>query len=198
MSNIKNNKVDPKDRIIKAVLDLISQKGNISITVREISKKANVNLASINYHFRTINNLFDEVENFLTEKIFILNKILEDTELEPRQCLLYWSKELMNFIYDNPGILWLMGNKIMKKDRADIFIGKFAQIKGMPISALIEKITGITNKQLLNLKAVQILSGIIGPLILYYGVGKEFDFDLNDKRVRESYSKLLIDSILKI
>jgi hypothetical protein len=196
MNNNTADKADAKERIIKAVWELISQKGSTSVTVREISKKANVNLASINYHFRTTQNLFNEVENFLTEKILNLNRYLENPELDPKQAILSWSRELMNLIYDNPGILWLIGSKIMKKDRADIFMGKFAYMKKLPISNLIKEITGIKDIQVLTLKAVQIISGIIGPLILYYGVGKEFDINLNDRNVRESYSKSLIESIL--
>jgi TetR/AcrR family transcriptional regulator, regulator of cefoperazone and chloramphenicol sensitivity len=196
MSNSTADKADAKERIIKAVWDLISQKGSINLTVREISKKANVNLASINYHFRTTKNLFDEVENFLTEKVLHLNNILENPQSDPKQAILSWAKELMNLIYDNPGILWLIGSKIMKKDRADIFMGKFAYMKKLPISILIKEITGIKDTQILTLKAVQIISGIIGPLILYYGVGREFDINLNDEEVRDSYSKSLVESIL--
>lgn len=197
MNNNATDKADAKERIIKAVLDIISQKGNISITVREISKKANVNLASINYHFRTTQNLFNEVENFLTEKILNLNKILENSNLDPKQSILSWSKGMMDLIYDNPGILWIIGNKVMRKDRADIFMGKFTHIKKLPISNLIRDITGIKDMQLLTLKAIQIISGIIGPLILYYGVGKDSDMNLNDGQVREDYSRSLIESILK-
>ncbi len=196
--NNNTTKADAKDRIIKAVLELIGQKGSTSITVREISKKANVNLASINYHFRTTQNLFNEVERFLTEKILHLNEILENSSLDPKQSILFWSKEMMNLIYDNPGILWVIGNKIMKKDRADIFMGKFAHIEKLPVSNLIKDVTGIKDIHLLTLKAIQIISGIIGPLILYYGVGKGFDIDLNDEKVRESYSKSLVESILGI
>ena len=77
-----NNKTDAKDKIIKAFLDLISEKGNAKVTVREISKRADVNLASINYHFRTTQNLFNEVENYFTDKIFQINKIFEDSGLD--------------------------------------------------------------------------------------------------------------------
>jgi AcrR family transcriptional regulator len=196
MDNNTAAKADVKERIIKAVWDLISQKGSINLTVREISKKANVNLAAINYHFRTTQNLFDEVENYLAEKILHLNEILENPQSDPKQAILTWSKELMNLIYDNPGILWLIGSKIMKKDRADIFMGKFDYMKKLPISSLIKNITGIEDTQVLTLKAVQIISGIIGPLVLYYGVGREFDIDLNDEKIRDSYSKSLVESIL--
>lgn len=198
MNNQNTNKADAKDRIIKAVLELIGQKGSTSITVREISKRANVNLASINYHFRTTQNLFNEVEKFLTEKILNLNVMLKESNLNPRQSILSWAKEMMNLIYDNPGILWIIGNKIMKKDRADIFMGKFAHIESLPISNLIRNATGIRDPHVLTLKAIQIISGIIGPLILYYGVGKGFDIDLNDEKVRESYSESLVEGILGI
>jgi len=191
------NKIDAKDKIIKAFLDLISKKGNAKVTVREISKKANVNLASINYHFRTTQNLFNEVENYFTDKIFKINEIFEDSGLDSKQAILAWSKELMNLIYDNPGILWIISNKIIKKESSESFMGKLIQDNKTPLNDLIKDITGVKNIQILTLKTIQIISGIIGPLILYYGTGKEFGINLKDKKMRDSYTETLIESILK-
>jgi len=191
------NKIDAKDKIIKAFLDLISEKGNAKVTVREISKKANVNLASINYHFRTTQNLFNEVENYFTDKIFKINEIFEDSGLDSKQAILAWSKELMNLIYDNPGILWIISNKIIKKESSESFMGKLIQDNKTPLNDLIKDITGVKNIQILTLKTIQIISGIIGPLILYYGTGKEFGINLKDKKMRDSYTETLIESILK-
>lgn len=192
-----NNKIDAKDKIIKAFLELISEKGNAKVTVREISKRADVNLASINYHFRTTQNLFNEVENYFTDKIFQINKIFEDSNLDSKKAILTWSKELMNLIYDNPGILWIISNKIIKKDRSDSFMGKLIQDNKTPLNDLIKDVTGIKNTQTQTLKTVQIISGIIGPLILYYGIGKEFGINLKDAKIRDSYTETLIESILK-
>ena len=192
-----NNKIDAKDKIIKAFLELISEKGNAKVTVREISKRADVNLASINYHFRTTQNLFYEVENYFTDKIFQINKIFEDSNLDSKKAILTWSKELMNLIYDNPGILWIISNKIIKKDRSDSFMGKLIQDNKTPLNDLIKDVTGIKNTQTQTLKTVQIISGIIGPLILYYGIGKEFGINLKDAKIRDSYTETLIESILK-
>jgi len=191
------NKIDAKDKIIKAFLDLISEKGNAKVTVREISKKANVNLASINYHFRTTQNLFNEVENYFTDKIFKINEIFEDSGLDSKQAILAWSKELMNLIYDNPGILWIISNKIIKKESSESFMGKLIQDNKTPLNDLIKDITGVKNIQIQTLKTIQIISGIIGPLILYYGTGKEFGINLKDKKMRDSYTETLIESILK-
>ena len=191
------NKIDAKDKIIKAFLDLISEKGNAKVTVREISKKANVNLASINYHFRTTQNLFNEVENYFTDKIFKINEIFEDSGLDSKQAILAWSKELMNLIYDNPGILWIVSNKIIKKESSESFMGKLIQDNKTPLNDLIKDITGVKNIQIQTLKTIQIISGIIGPLILYYGTGKEFGINLKDKKMRDSYTETLIESILK-
>ena len=192
-----NNKIDAKDKIIEAFLELISEKGNAKVTVREISKRADVNLASINYHFRTTQNLFNEVENYFTDKIFQINKIFEDSDLNSKQAILTWSKELMNLIYDNPGILWIISNKIIKKDRSDSFMGKLIQDNKTPLNDLIKDVTGIKNTQTQTLKTIQIISGIIGPLILYYGIGKEFGINLKDAKIRDSYTETLIESILK-
>lgn len=71
----------------------------------------------------------------------------------------------------------------------------FAEID-MPLINLIREITGINDKLLISLKKIQIISGIINPLLMYYGVGKDFGADFNDKNVRKIHIEMLVNSVL--
>ena len=50
-----------RERILAAAEKLFSEKGFSSTTVREITKKANCNLAAVNYYFQGKDNLYVEV-----------------------------------------------------------------------------------------------------------------------------------------
>lgn len=52
---------ETKKRIIEVAAVLFSQKGFEGASVREIAKKAEVNLAAINYHFSSKQNLYEAV-----------------------------------------------------------------------------------------------------------------------------------------
>ncbi len=72
-----------RERIMAAAEELFSEKGFSSTTVREITKKANCNLAAINYHFQGKDNLYAEVikrnlQILRDVRIESINKVLED------------------------------------------------------------------------------------------------------------------------
>ncbi len=72
----------------------------------------------------------------------------------------------------------------------------FINIKNSPLKKLVIEITGNKDDKLASLKAIQIFSGIINPLIMQYGVGKGFGIDFRDKKIRKHYLDTLIKSIL--
>ena len=65
-----------KERIFQAALELITSEEDIgSITIREIAKKADVNLALINYYYQSKENLFSQVAGYKMGDI--IGKVLE-------------------------------------------------------------------------------------------------------------------------
>ncbi len=64
-----------KRRIIKATQELVNEKGLEGASVREIAKKASVNVASINYYFSKKENLMGEILLLNSEE---LGKNLKD------------------------------------------------------------------------------------------------------------------------
>lgn len=57
-------KLDTKQKIITVAIKEFSDFGFDGASVREIARKAKVNLAAINYHFKTKENLYHEVIEF--------------------------------------------------------------------------------------------------------------------------------------
>ena len=190
------NVPDARERIIKAVLVLIGEKGDINPTVREIAQKANVNLASINYYFRSKKNLLTEVEKYFAEEINQITSMLNDENIKKVERILMWANEMMTQLAEYPGIIWMLASKVINKNSVDKSMKKFINIKNSPLKKLVIEITGNKDDKLASLKAIQIFSGIINPLIMQYGVGKGFGIDFRDKKIRKRYLDTLIKSIL--
>jgi len=190
------NVPDARERIIKAVLVLIGEKGDINPTVREIAQKANVNLASINYYFRSKKNLLTEVEKYFAEEINQITSMLNDENIKKLERILMWANEMMTQLAEYPGIIWMLASKVINKNSVDKSMKKFINIKNSPLKKLVIEITGNKDDKLASLKAIQIFSGIINPLIMQYGVGKGFGIDFRDKKIRKRYLDTLIKSIL--
>ena len=75
-------KVTTENKIIMAANKLFTQKGYSATTTRDIAKEAGTNLALINYHFGSKENLYKKV---VREKLMILigamGPILSDEEI---------------------------------------------------------------------------------------------------------------------
>ena len=190
------NLPDARERIIKAVLVLIGEKGDINPTIREIARKANVNLASINYYFRSKKKLLTEVEKYFAEEINQITSVLNDENIKKVERILMWANEMMTQLAEYPGIIWMLASKDINKNSVDKSMKKFINIKNSPLKKLVIEITGNKDDKLASLKAIQIFSGIINPLVMQYGVGKGFDIDFRDREIRKRHLDTLIKSIL--
>lgn len=76
---IKKKKIQVKDNIKQATLDLLAEKGCASVSTRDIAKRADVALGQITYYYKTKDSLILEVidetiENFILELEKIANE----------------------------------------------------------------------------------------------------------------------------
>jgi len=59
------SELDTKQRILEAAMNLFAVKGFDGTSIRDIAKLAEVNVASLNYHFRTKENLRQEMLEYI-------------------------------------------------------------------------------------------------------------------------------------
>jgi AcrR family transcriptional regulator len=192
----QKDKLEAKERIIKAVLKIIGQKGAVKFTVREIAKVADVNLSAVNYYFRSTRNLLNEVEIYFAEKVQGISKILSEDNSDPRNALISWSKAMMELLSKNTGILWIIANKIIQKGNPGIFIEKLFEGNNSILKKLISELTNNANDQFITFKIMQLISDISFPVIMCNGLGKNLGQDFNDPSVIEKYSNMVVNNIL--
>lgn len=73
------NDISTREKILQTAHKLFADKGYNGVSVREISKSADVNVAAINYHFENKENLFKEtVSQCMTEMATDLRALYEE------------------------------------------------------------------------------------------------------------------------
>ena len=112
-----------EQRILEAVLDVIEKKGIQALTTRDIAQAAGVNIAAINYYFRTkdaavaaalamaLRHMQEDFAVILAEPgtpfMSVLEQaleyLLEGAFLYPRIVMAHFYPALMDGQYDTPG-----------------------------------------------------------------------------------------------
>lgn len=200
---MNHDKLDTRSKIIQSAIDIVGSKGDV--TIREITDKAGVNIASINYHFGNKNNLLKEVENYYSTLLYDMQyDILVSEELPPYDKILEWAKSLSYFISQFPALIGLIVSLTAEdKNYKPIMVQKIYLNKELQtmIQEIIGTIIKSDDKRLLSFKYLQIFSGILGPVVNRLVEASFADEQsmicLNRKEDLEEYIKLLIDTVLR-
>jgi AcrR family transcriptional regulator len=104
----KNKQKLPKQRLLEAAYELFGQRDPADVSVRELAKKANVNIASINYHFGSKEELYmsllQNITCYMEEKTAhymqtIKQKIKNlDSNISPKDLQLFYINLFLDFI----------------------------------------------------------------------------------------------------
>ncbi len=194
---IPKEKSETRERIIKAVLKIIGQKGNVKFTIREISKVANVNLSAVNYYFRSTNNLLNEVEEYFADKVQEISKILKREDSYTKLTLIDWAKAIMELLSKNTGIIWIIANKILNKGTPSVFIEKLFDENGIFLKKIISKLINTKDEVSVTSKTIQLISDISFPIIMSKGLGKDIGQNFNDFTVIDRYVTSVVEGLLK-
>ncbi|MDI3310144.1 MAG: TetR/AcrR family transcriptional regulator [Thermoanaerobacterium sp.] len=200
---MNGEQLETKEKILNATIDIVGMKGEA--TIREITEKAGVNVASINYYFGNKNNLLKEVENYYAEKLLKSGyDILLDTSLMPQDKLFKWALNLIEYMYKYPALISIIV-KLTHDDKSynPVIIKKiyFNDEVQKIVETIIKDITKIEDSRILNFKYLQLFSGILGTVINHIVVSiygdKKSILNLSDPEELRQYLMLLIASILR-
>lgn len=114
-----------EEKIIDAARRIFTKKGFLATTVRDIAAEADINLASVNYYFRSKEKLFAVVMDEIIKKVFDkLEPHLNDqsTNLEEKLtiCVGYYIDQVL----ENPDFPFFMVNEVMAGSTKLPMIGK--------------------------------------------------------------------------
>lgn len=194
---MSEEKIDTKSKIIAAAMEMIGKEGNLNATIRDISKRADVNLASINYHFQSKNNLLQEVELHFVEETKKMYDVLFDYSKDPRHRIVRWALQMMKHLIDFPGIFFILAMRLFKGRWSQEGVVELLNRSEVNLRSIVREVTGIEDEQLIAVKVMQLMSGVINPVILYHGAGKSFRVDIRDEDERTKYIEHLVESVIR-
>lgn len=187
------DKIDTRSRILEAAADIIGKERNLNLTVREIATRADVNIASINYHFRSKENLISEVELLLMEKIRNIYTNLNDSSCSIKERLTNWANNLIKHLIDYPGIIYLIGTRVL--ERENTCINQYLNLMETDLAPLVKELAGTDDDTTARFKVLHLISGVVYPILIFSSSDKSVVIDISNEATRKQYIISLITSI---
>ena len=101
-----------KQRIFKAAASLFAQKGYAAVSVREITKKAKVNIAMLNYYFGGKIGILKAIISDCYEKYYNAVEVVGDEDMPPEERIRAAIRNIIDFYRDNRELAMVAFNTI--------------------------------------------------------------------------------------
>lgn len=182
--------LDAQERILQATGQLLLEVDDVErITMRQIAEKAGVSLGSINYYFRSKENLFNEaVLQLVGDVAASWYQPLEHQDVEPEERLRSLFKETASIMI-----------KHMKLSRISI---SHALLQGdMEVQQLLQPLLheifgGSRSEMQLRLLSFQLVVPFQVALLRTETLGRYLGADLTNQKQRETIIDAMLDNIL--
>jgi AcrR family transcriptional regulator len=189
-----------KEKIINSTAEIINNEGIDELTTRKVAANSGVNVAAINYYFGTKEKLIVEVINFIFEKkVPEIFSILEKTEYSTEERLYLFFRTYIRELSKHPGILKTIITSFLKGKMEYIDRIFFIKESLNKMSGLISEHLGITDKRLVSIRMMHIMSAILFPNAMYKFYPKIFEgIKISEKETRDLYIDILLNNTLNI
>lgn len=195
---IDENDLSTKDKILHKTLKIIKKEGIESITIRKVAKEAEVNIALINYHFGSKDNLINEAIKIILIDIQKVFSTLDRKEIEPKKRLKLFLLEYVEVVGENTSIIRKSLVDYDKLFQSQIEIVTLVKQMGLEkIKSLIKEITKIEDEKKLNHTTFQIIGAMFFPVVVIPVIGAELSIESGGKDNVSEYVDTLINNMFK-
>jgi AcrR family transcriptional regulator len=164
---------DTRERLLRAGGEIFAEQGFRSATVREISRRANVNVAAVNYHFRGKEGLYSSVLRYTLDSA--IKKYPLELGLKagatPEEALRAFIRLLLSRVLDDGRPAWhgkLMAREFIEPTAAlDQMIEEAIQPLYQGLSAILRQLMGPEAE---DDEVRMSLMSIVGQCIYYFHV----------------------------
>ena len=140
-----------KEKLLHAAAELFAQKGYHETTVTDISHKAGVNIAAVNYHFTDKESLYSATWDY-THELYLSQASLipaDEGEMEPVERLRHFVKNALKVSISDGEHNWFDRLMLREMHRPTSFLPRIFQDEIMPrINYMTRIIEGLTDVRL--------------------------------------------------
>jgi len=198
MSNIEQS---TEEKIKEAARKVFMRKGFSATRTRDIAEEAGINLALLNYYFRSKKKLFDEIMQEKFKKLFgVIVPILNDTATSLETKVELVASGYIQVLLENPDLPIFIFNEIRKEDSSIVQNIKFDKIivNSSFMNQLKERRNDVNPIQfLISILGMTIFPFIAKPMMLFSGMTNEETFTVlmhERKELIPIWAKAMLES----
>ncbi|WP_405176657.1 TetR/AcrR family transcriptional regulator [Paenibacillus sp. FSL H8-0261] len=162
-----DKKLETKEKIMRATLELTKQEGFERITIKKIAEASSTNVALVNYYFGSKENLFSESIKLILNSFQHTFAILDDFSISSRDRLRQFLLDYLQVIRQYPELLSriiLMGNTVFSSQHE---YGSFLNLLGFPkIQNTLRELTDEQQPEHLMTMTMQIFGALFLPALM--------------------------------
>ncbi|MEK4237159.1 TetR/AcrR family transcriptional regulator [Paenibacillus sp. FSL H7-0714] len=162
-----DKKLETKEKIMRATLELTKQEGFERITIKKIAEASSTNVALVNYYFGSKENLFSESIKLILNSFQHTFAILDDFSISSRDRLRQFLIDYLQVIRQYPELLSriiLMGNTVFSSQHE---YGSFLNLLGFPkIQNTLRELTDEQQPEHLMTMTMQIFGALFLPALM--------------------------------
>jgi TetR/AcrR family transcriptional regulator, regulator of cefoperazone and chloramphenicol sensitivity len=192
MSTGKINQLsETKQLILQATLQLLETQGLGQVTVRKIASEAGVNVAAVNYHFGSKDQVIYEALQILRGHFGIAFEHLQSTSLPPHERLVKFMTAYCDTVFAYPNLVKAFVNQSLNADIQQDY-SSFVRTEGLAlITQTINEILPLDNETL-RMKAFQMMSSLVLILLVGQDTAPVIGLDFTDRDVRARYIQTIM------
>lgn len=186
---------ETKRKISETTLRIIGTEGIQGLTIRRIAKISGVNIALINYYYKSKENLINESLKLFGEKMEAIFTELDTSTQESKKKLKHFLLSFLDLQIKYPGFtqsqieLIFQGRDMSPRAVKRMVSGKKILLK------ILKDITREKSEEKLSMSLFQLMSGIIFPILYGKYVKEIYEFDFHNKKTREQFISLSIEKL---
>ena len=169
-----------EEKIIDAARKLFTQKGFSATRTRDIAEEADINLALLNYYFRSKQNLFQIIIEEKFDELFgIINPILSNSEISLEEKIETLVMNYTKMLLENEDLPFFVLSEIKSNEFIAERVKQNAEILSQPVieNQLKERGFEISGFNfILNIMSLTLFPFLSKPLFVASGLVKEDEF----------------------
>jgi AcrR family transcriptional regulator len=192
-------KDDPTTRlkILNATIKLLFSTAPGELTSRNIAKAAGVNVAALNYYFKSKEALINEAVASGTEVAFNNGmKILLDPSKKPAERLTHFLAGYTHGLMEFPHLTRTAFTSLFMEASGNNPYGTYTREMVQKIGTVIGEARGSADENDNRLKALMVVSSVLFPFVVSQSLKQEGVIDYKDRNAREKYIATLITAAL--
>ena len=180
MKNNTDKELSTEEKIIAAARKLFTQKGFSATKTRDIAEEAGINLALLNYYFRSKQNLFQIIIEEKFDQLFgVINPILSNSEISLEEKIETLVTNYTNMLLGNDDLPLFVLSEIKTNEFLIKRVRQNAEILSNPVIEKQLKERGFTITGfnfIMNVMSLTLFPFMSKPLFVTSGLIKEEEF----------------------